>query len=136
MARQRRSGPDPVKLSVLLPVELNGQVEAVAARRRCSKSDTFRHLLELGIDAEQRQEDPRSVASPILLPGSGDEGPSVTIALSAQLWSYVDFAAGVHGLKPAAAVQQLLSEYVTMSIAKLREALETFHRRDSGGQQG
>jgi len=136
MARQRRSGPDPVKLSVLIPPELNRQVEEVAARRRVSKSDAFRHLLELGIDAEQRQEDPRSVASPISLPGSGDEGPTVTIALSAQLWGSVEFAATANGLQPATLVERLLNEYVTTCIAQVREMLEHFHRLNSGGQQG
>jgi hypothetical protein len=136
MARQRRSGPDPVKLSVLIPPELNRQVEEVAARRRCSKSDAFRYLLELGIDAEQRQEDPRSVASPISLPGSGDDGPSVTIALSGRLWAFVDFAARVNGLQPTALVEQLLNEYVTTCIAQVREMLQEFRRRERGEQQG
>jgi hypothetical protein len=136
MARQRRPGPEPVKLSVLITEELNRHVEEVATRRRCSKSDAFRYLLELGIDAEQRREDPRSVASPISLPGSGDEGPTVTIALSAQLWGLVDFAAGVHGVQPAVLVHELLSQYVKSCIAKVREQLEAIHRHDSGGQQG
>jgi hypothetical protein len=129
MGRQRRSGPDLVKLSVLIPPELNRQVEAVAASRRYSKSDAFRHLLELGIDAEQRQEDP-----PISLPGSGDQGPTVTIAVSAELWGLVGFAARVNGQQPAALVQQLLSEHVAACVAKVREELEEFHRLRRGEQ--
>lgn len=136
MGRHRPSGPDPVKVSLLLSPEINRQIEGVAARRRFSKSDALRRLLELGLAAEQqREEGSPSIASPISLPVGGHEGPTVTIALSAQLWASVGFAARVNGLQPSALVEQLLSEYVTMSFAKVRQELEEFRRLGSGGQQ-
>jgi hypothetical protein len=135
MGRHKLSGPDPVKVSVLISPELNRQVEDLAAHRRCNKSDAFRHFLELGIDAEQRQEDPRSVASPISLPGSGHEGVNLTIELTAELRDCIQLAARLHGLQPAALVQQMVGEHVAAWIAKGHERQEEFRRLVNEGQQ-
>ena len=62
MGRQRLSGPEAVKVSFLLPPELNRQVEDLVARRKWDKSHVLRHLIELGLDAERRPEGSPTVA--------------------------------------------------------------------------
>jgi hypothetical protein len=120
----------------MLPPERHRQVEELAAHRRCNKSYVIRHLLELGIAAEQRgQESSPSVASPGSLPGSGHEGVNLTIELTAELRACVELAARLHGLQAAALVQQMVGEHVAACIAKGREKQEEFRRLVNEGQQ-
>src|SRR6516162_8628868 len=113
MGRQRRSGPDPEKVSVLLPSELDQQVEDFAARRKWAKSHVLRHLIELGLVTEQQQASP--VTPQQATPQAGQE---LAIRLTAELWACIELAAGLHGLEPAALVQQMVGEHITTYIAK------------------
>src|SRR6516225_1446420 len=127
MGRQRLSGPDPVKVSLLLPPELNRQVEDLVARRKWDKSSVVRHLIELGLVAERQQGS--SVASqPATQQGGEQAGQDLAIRFTAELWACIEFAARLHGLKPAALVQQMVDEHIAMYIAKGRERKEELRR--------
>jgi hypothetical protein len=121
----------------MLPPERNQQVEELAAHRRCNKSHVIRHLLELGFAAEQRgQESSPSVASPGSLPGSGHEGPNLTIELTAELRDCIQLAARLHGLQPAAIVQRMIGDHIAACITKGREKQQELLRIIEEGRQG
>ena len=136
MGRQRLSGPEAVKVSFLLPHQLNRQVEDLVARRKWDKSHVLRHLIALGLDAERRQEGSPAIAPSESDRGAGQEGQGLMIGLTDELRACIDLAAGLHGVDSKTLVQMIIGETVATYIERGKQRREELRRLVEEGRQG
>jgi hypothetical protein len=124
-------GQKPAKVSLLLPAEMNGQLEEAARGHQTTVSVVIRRLISAGIRSWLAPEG----AAPAPSRASGEEG-EIWVRLTREYAGHLERASSLYGLSREVLVQLILAENLGAYVERARRQQEHLGRLLGPAERG